>query len=129
MVGRATSQVGDLASSTQEHVGEMASSVQEHVGDMAGTVMDQTQRAPGQIQRLIQERPLTAAAVAASLGAAAGLWLPPTQVENRLMGTANEQVMSRAQDMASETMEKVQDVAQEVRTTVKEEAQAKGLTV
>jgi ElaB/YqjD/DUF883 family membrane-anchored ribosome-binding protein len=129
MVSRATSQVGDLASSAQEHVGEMASSVQEHVGDMAGTVMDQTQRAPGQIQRLIQERPLTAAAVAASLGAAVGLWLPPTQVENQLMGTANEQVMSRAQDMASETMEKVQDVAQEVRTTVKEEVQAKGLTV
>jgi ElaB/YqjD/DUF883 family membrane-anchored ribosome-binding protein len=129
MVSRATSQVGDLASSAQEHVGEMAGSVQEHVGDMAGTVADRTQRAPGQIQRLIQERPLTAAAVAASLGAAVGLWLPPTQVENQLMGTANEQVMSRAQDMASETMEKVQDVAQEVRTTLKEEVQAKGLTV
>jgi ElaB/YqjD/DUF883 family membrane-anchored ribosome-binding protein len=96
---------------------------------MAGTVMDQTQRAPGQIQRMIQDRPLTAAAVAASLGAAVGLWLPPTQAENRLMGAAHEQVMSRAQDIASETMDKVQDVAQEVRTTVKEEAQAKGLTV
>ena len=118
MVSRATSQVGDLASSAQEHVGEMA-----------GTVMDQTQRAPGQLQRLVQERPLTAAAVAASLGAAVGLWLPPTQLENQMMGAANAQVMGRAQEVASETMEKVQDVAQEVRTTVKEEAQAKGLTV
>ncbi|HZO27690.1 MAG TPA: DUF3618 domain-containing protein [Chloroflexota bacterium] len=140
MVSRATSQVGDLASSAQEHVGEMANSVQEHVGgmatsvqdhvgDMAGTVMDQTQRAPGQLQRLVQERPLTAAAVAASLGAAVGLWLPPTQLENQMMGAANAQVMGRAQEVASETMEKVQGVAQEVRTTVKEEAQAKGLTV
>jgi ElaB/YqjD/DUF883 family membrane-anchored ribosome-binding protein len=129
MVRRATSQVGDLASSAQEHVGEMASSVQEHVGDMAGAVMDQTQRAPGQLQSLIQERPLTAAAVAASLGAAVGLWLPSTQVENRLMGEASEQVMDRAQEVASETMEKVQDVAQEVRTTASEEAREKGLTV
>jgi len=129
VMSRATSQVGDLASSAQERVGDLASSAQEHVGDMAETVMDQTQRAPGQVQRLIQERPLTAAAVAASLGAAVGLWLPSTQVENQLMGSASEQVMSRAQDMASETMEKVQDVAQEVRTTVKEEVQAKGLTV
>jgi len=129
MVGRATDQVGDLASSAQEQVGEMASSAQERVGDMAGTVMDQTQRAPGQVQRLIQERPLTAAAVAASLGAAVGLWLPSTQLESLLMGPAHEQVMDRAQEVASDTMEKVQGVAQEVRATVKEEAQAKGLTV
>jgi ElaB/YqjD/DUF883 family membrane-anchored ribosome-binding protein len=129
IVSRATSQVGDLASSAQEHVGEVASSVQDRVSDMTGTVLDQTQRAPGQLQRLIQERPLTAAAVAASLGAAVGLWLPPTQVENQMMGAANAKVVGRAQEVASETMEKVQDVAQEVRTTVKEEVQAKGLTV
>jgi len=101
MVSRATSQVGDLASSAQEHVGEMASSVQDHVSDMTGTVVDQTQRAPGQLQRLVQERPLTAAAVAASLGAAVGLWLPPTQLENHVMGAANAQVMGRAQEVAS----------------------------
>jgi ElaB/YqjD/DUF883 family membrane-anchored ribosome-binding protein/vacuolar-type H+-ATPase subunit H len=129
MVSRATGQVGDLASSVQEQIGGMAGTVQEQVGDMAGTVMDQTQRAPGQIQRLIQEQPVIAAAVAASVGAAVGLWLPPTQLENRIIGPADEQVMSRAQDMATETIEKVQDVAQEVRSTVKEEAQAKGLTV
>jgi len=140
MVGRATDQVGDLASSAQEHIGDMAGSVQErvgdlagstqeHVGDMAGAVMDQTRRTPGQLQRMIQEKPLMAAAVAGSLGAVVGLWLPPTQFESQLMGSARGQVMDRAQEVASETMEKVQDVAQEVRTTVKEEVQAKGLTV
>jgi ElaB/YqjD/DUF883 family membrane-anchored ribosome-binding protein len=96
---------------------------------MAGAVMDQTRRTPGQLQRMIQEKPLMAAAVAGSLGAVVGLWLPPTQFESQLMGSARVQVMDRAQEVASETMEKVQDVAQEVRTTVKEEVQAKGLTV
>ena len=140
MVGRATDQVGDLASSAQEHIGDMAGSVQErvgdlagstqeHVGDMAGAVMDQTRRTPGQLQRMIQEKPLMAAAVAGSLGAVVGLWLPSTQVESQLMGSARGQVMDRAQEVASETMQKVQDVAQEVRSTVKEEVQAKGLTV
>ena len=33
MVGRATDQAGDLASSAQEHIGGMAGSVQERVGD------------------------------------------------------------------------------------------------
>jgi ElaB/YqjD/DUF883 family membrane-anchored ribosome-binding protein len=140
MVGRATDQVGDLASSAQEHIGDMAGSVQErvgnlagstqeHVGDMAGAVMDQTRRTPGQIQRMIQEKPLMAAAIAGSLGAVVGLWLPPTEVESHLMGSARGQVMDRAQEVASETMDKVQDVAQEVRSTLKEEVQTKGLTV
>jgi ElaB/YqjD/DUF883 family membrane-anchored ribosome-binding protein len=129
MVGRATEQVGDLAGSAQERV-----------GDLAGTVMDQTQRAPGQIQRMIQERPLTAAAVAASLGAAVGLWLPSTRIESQIMGATHDQVMDRAQEVASdtmekvqavagETMEKVQDAAKEVRTTLKEESKSQGLTV
>jgi len=151
MVGRATEQVGDLASTAQdrvgdlagtaqERVGDMAGTVQEHVSDMAGTVMDQTQRAPGQIQRMIQERPLTAAAVAASLGAAVGLWLPPTTLESKIMGSAHDQVMGRAQEVASDTMEKVQavagetmdkvqDAAKDVRSTLKEGAQSQGLTV
>ena len=151
MVGRASDQVGDLASSAQEHIGEMAGSVQErvgdlagstqeHVGDMAGAVMDQTRRTPGQLQRMIQEKPLMAAAVAGSLGAVVALWLPPTQVETRLMGATRGQVMDRVQEVASQTMDKVQGVAsktmdtvqeaaQEVRTTVKDEVQAKGLTV
>lgn len=129
MVGRAADQVSGIAGAAQEQVGEMAGSVRVHVGDMAGTITDRTQQAPGQLQRMIQERPLTAAAVAASLGAAVGLWLPPTQTENQLMGSTNDQLMGRAQEVATETIEKVQDVAQEVRSTAKEEARAKGLTV
>jgi hypothetical protein len=45
------------------------------------------------------------------------------------MGSTNDQLMGRAQEVATETIEKVQDVAQEVRSTAKEEARAKGLTV
>jgi len=129
MISRATDQMGDMASSAQEHVADMAGSVQEHVGDMADTVRDRTQRAPGQLQRMMEERPLMTAAVAASLGAAVGLWLPTTQVENQLMGQANDQAMKKVQKVASDTIDKVEDVAQEVRSTVREEVQSKGLTV
>jgi len=128
-IGRATEQVGEMASSAQERVADMAGSVQEQVGDMADTVMHRTQRAPGQLQRMIEERPLTAAAVAASLGAAVGLWLPTTQVEHELMGQAHDQAMERVQQVANDTIDKVGSVAQEVRSTVKEEARSQGLTV
>jgi len=129
MTSRATGHMSDMASSAQEHVSEMAGSVQEHVGDMAGAVRDRTQRAPGQLQRIMEERPLMTAAVAASLGAAVGLWLPTTQIENELMGQANDQAMRKVQKVASDTIDKVEDVAQEVRSTVREEAHSKGLTV
>jgi ElaB/YqjD/DUF883 family membrane-anchored ribosome-binding protein len=129
MIGRAADHVGELAGSAQERVGEMAGSVQERVGDMADTVMHRTQRAPGQLQRMIDQNPLMTAAVAASLGAAVGLWLPTTQVEHQLMGKAHDQAMDKVQRVASDTIDKVEDVAQEVRSTVAEEARSKGLTV
>ena len=129
MFGRAADQVGDMANSAQERVGDLVGSAQERVGDMADTVMHQTQRAPGQLQRMIDRNPLMTAAVAASLGAAVGLWLPTTQVEHQLMGKAHDQAMDRVQRVASDTIDKVEDVAQEVRTTIREEAQSKGLTV
>jgi ElaB/YqjD/DUF883 family membrane-anchored ribosome-binding protein len=126
-IGRATEQVGEMASSAQERVTHMAGSVQGQVGDVADTVMQRTQRAPGQLQRMVEERPLTAAAVAASLGAAVGLWLPTTQVEQALMGSAHDQAMERVQQVANDTIDKVESVAQEVRSTVKEEARSQGL--
>lgn len=129
MIGRATEQVGDLASSAQERVGDMAGSVQERVGDMTDTVMQGTQRAPGQIQRMVNQNPLTTAAVAAAVGAAVGLWLPPTQVESQIMGKAHDQAMDKVQQVASDTMDKVEGVAQEVRSTAREEARSQGLTV
>lgn len=129
MIGRATDQMSEMAGSAQERVSDMAGSVQEQVGDMADTVMSRTQRAPGQIQRIVEQNPLMSAAVAASLGAAVGLWLPTTQVENQLMGKAHDQTMDKVQQVASDTIDKVEDVAQEVRTTVREEARSKGLTV
>jgi ElaB/YqjD/DUF883 family membrane-anchored ribosome-binding protein len=128
-VGQAAGQVGDMVGSAQEQVSELAGTAQEYVGEMAGTVSDRTRRAPGQLERMVQERPLVAAAVAASLGAAVGMWLPPTQVEQQLMGPAREQAMGRAQDVATETIEKVGDVVEEVRTTASEQAREKGLTV
>jgi ElaB/YqjD/DUF883 family membrane-anchored ribosome-binding protein len=129
MIGRATEQVSEMAGSAQERVADVAGSVQGQVGDMADTVMHRTQRAPGQLQRMIEERPLTAAAVAASLGAAVGLWLPTTQVEQGLMGPVHDQAMDRVQQVANDTIDKVGSVAQEVRSTVKEEARSQGLTV
>jgi len=129
MARQAGSQVSDAASGVTERVSDMASGVTEQVGDLAGAVVDRTTRAPGQIQRMINENPIMTAALAATLGAATGLMLPPTQTEDQFVGASRDRVMGKAQQAASDAVDKVQSVAQEVQHTANREAQAQGLTV
>src|SRR5699024_4414395 len=117
MVSRAARQVGEMASTAQERVGDITETVQEQVSAMAGAGLDRRPRAPGEVQRMIAERAVAAAAVAASRGAAGGLGLPPTQAERRLLGPTSGQAMGKAPAVAGAPMEKVQDVGQEVPST------------
>jgi hypothetical protein len=112
-----------------DKVGELAGNVQEQAGEIGGAALDRAQRAPGKIQRMVDENPLTAAALAATVGGAVGLAMPPTQREDRILGSTRDRFMGQAEKVTRETTEKVQNVAQEVQTTVKKEAQAQGLTV
>ena len=118
-----------MARQVGDQVGEMASSAQERAGEMASTVMDRTAQAPGQVQRMVEDSPFMAAALAASVGAAVGLVLPTTQTENQMMGSTRDRVMGRAQQFTDDTIEKVSSVAQEVQTTASKEARTQGLTV
>ena len=121
--------VGDMARQTGRQVSDRAGEVTEQVGDLAAAAMDRTARAPGRIQRMVNDNPLMTAALAASLGAAAGLMLPPTQKEDQLVGATRDQLMGKAQQAASQAVDKVESVAQEVQHTASREAQARGLTV
>ena len=91
--------------------------------------MDRTMRAPGQVERMINDNPLLTAGLAATLGAAAGLMLPPTQTEDQFVGASRDRLIGKAQQAASDAVDKVQSVAQEVQHTAGREAQAQGLTV
>jgi len=129
MARQAGSQVSDIAGQAGSQVSSLASGVQEQAGDLAEAVVDRTMRAPGQIQRMINENPLLTAALAATVGAAAGLALPPTQTEDQLVGKSRDQMMGKAQRAASDAIDKVQGIADEVQHTATREAQAQGLTV
>jgi ElaB/YqjD/DUF883 family membrane-anchored ribosome-binding protein len=112
-----------------DKVGELASTVQERTGEIGATALDRAQRAPGKIQRMVDENPLVAAALAATVGGAVGLAMPPTQGEDKILGSTRDRVMGQAEKVTREATEKVQNVAQEVQTTAKKEAQTQGLTV
>jgi hypothetical protein len=99
---RAQGMVGDLVDQTHEAASAFADRAQYHAG-----------RIEDRFQDALDESPLTVAAVAVALGAAVGLALPQTHVENEWMGEARDSVVEGAQEMAHDTLETVQRTADE----------------
>lgn len=115
---------GDVVDTVQEAAGHVASTVQR----TAGEVGHRAQRAPGQLGHMIQENPLMAGALAVSVGAAVGLYLPSTKREDQMVGERRDALMTQVRGTARETFEKVQHVADEATTTIKEQVKEQGLT-
>jgi ElaB/YqjD/DUF883 family membrane-anchored ribosome-binding protein len=72
----------------------------------------------------LREQPVLAASLGVALGAAIGALLPPTEVEDRLLGTASEETISKAQTIASNQYEKVRETAKEVARDLKQNLRA-----
>jgi ElaB/YqjD/DUF883 family membrane-anchored ribosome-binding protein len=63
-------------------------------------------------QRLVSENPLAVGAAAVAVGAAVGLALPGTRIEQEYMGEASEKIVDRAQQVARDAMDKVKTATQ-----------------
>ena len=124
--------VGNLASTAQQTAGQVVDTVQDRAGQIVDTAQYQAQRLEDTVQRQLSQNPLAVGAVALALGAAVGLAIPQTEKEDQLMGEARDNLVEKAQEVASQTMEKVQQVAGEVtegaKETVQQQAQQAGLT-
>jgi len=83
-------------------------------------VRQATSRAQNGAQRLVRENPLAAAAIAAAVGATAGLALPKTHLENEFMGETRDAVVSRAQEAARDAAEAGQEAARGVQDAAAE---------
>lgn len=137
------SELGDeargAADRAQEVVSETADRAQRTAAEAADWAQDAAHRAwenaeyrAAQAQRMAQSNPLAAGAVAMALGFAAGMIIPETPQENRLMGPTRDRLMDRAEEMAHRTAEKVERVvdktAEEAGSTARKEADREGLT-
>ncbi|HET6982539.1 MAG TPA: DUF3618 domain-containing protein [Myxococcaceae bacterium] len=130
--GEADRGLGSRAGSTVQQVKERASEVvetaQQKAGELASTASQTAERVADQAQvqvrrveqameRWMDENPLALGAVALAGGTAIGLALPRTQKEDRLMGSARDTVVDRAQELATEAVdtvrERLTDVEQE----------------
>jgi hypothetical protein len=127
VANQAQETVGQVANQAQQTVGQLTSQAQETVGQFTNQAQYQALRARYGWEQMVRDNPLVVGLAAAALGALAGLPVPQTTQENRLMGRARDTLMERAQEAAQETFDKVQHVAEGVRETAQEEARNQGL--
>jgi ElaB/YqjD/DUF883 family membrane-anchored ribosome-binding protein len=131
-VSSAASSVGERASDLGEQAGGMVGRVRERAGELGGGVRhrardlgyrakDRTRQARGGLERMAEDNPLAVAAGVAVLGLAAGLLVPETEREQRLMGPTRDDLMNRAQETARRVKDATVEAGQELRESVREE--------
>jgi ElaB/YqjD/DUF883 family membrane-anchored ribosome-binding protein len=121
--------VGQYASSAKETVGQYASSAKETAGEYAESARLAALRASerartaassatSSVDQFARENPLAAGAIALAVGAAIGLSMPRTEIEDRAMGETRDQAWQRAsrvaRDLTDNVAQRVQAVAEDV---------------
>ncbi len=131
--------MGDMADSAKQKAGDLADNIQDRAQDLqdqasyyGDQAMQQFDEATEWVEDQYQENPLLLGGVALALGAAVGMALPHSHVEDRYLGQAHDTVMdqaeSKAHDIAQDVKQTAKEVGSSVKQTVKEEAREHGLS-
>lgn len=94
----------DMAESSAKAAGEYAAGTAQHVADFC------------------VDNPLVLIGAGVAIGAIAGAMLPATEMENKLMGEASDQVKQQAEHLAAAQVEKVERVGEEIIDRASESA-------
>jgi ElaB/YqjD/DUF883 family membrane-anchored ribosome-binding protein len=113
-VGDAGHTVKDAAISATHRARAVAAKVRHGVSDAAGNVRHRMSDAAGSASHRYEESPWMGGALALALGAAAGLTIPVTDPERRLMGEKRDELVDRVSELGREKLRAVRNVASEV---------------
>jgi hypothetical protein len=130
VAGRAGEGAGSVAESAK-HAGQQARHQAMQAGRMAagqaGSLAHQGQYQAGRmgrtVQRSLEDNPVAFGAAALLAGVAIALALPATRQERQLFGDVRDQVMDKAQSLATTVAEETKQVANEVQPRLQETAQ------
>ena len=104
----------------------MAGSAQESVKDIAGSVRDAAGRAGTEVRRYsgdlqnefgrrLQQNPLALGVAALAIGAAVGMSVPDTEIENKTMGDTRDSLVDRAHEATRQVVEQVKETVRSVK--------------
>lgn len=119
-VGAAGHTVKDAASTAAHRASDVASKVGHKVGDVAGSARRKVSNATTGATHRYEESPWMGGALALALGAAAGLTIPATDRERRLMGEKRDELVNRVSELGREKLHAVRNVASEVAADTRE---------
>jgi hypothetical protein len=105
----ATDGITDKMSDASDAIGRRVSGVSDAVGRLPDNVGGSAESMTRQAQRMIEDSPLAAGAIALAVGAAISLALPATQVERRVLGPAGGTVLDSVQTGATDALEKAKE--------------------
>jgi ElaB/YqjD/DUF883 family membrane-anchored ribosome-binding protein len=120
-VNEAKDSVSEAASGVADRAGEIKDRAGERIGELSGEARRQTRRIKTNLEHAAEENPLAIAIGAAVVGLALGMLLPGSQRENRLMGSARDQLVDRAGNAAERVKDAAVEAGRELKETVKTE--------
>jgi gas vesicle protein len=121
IVGKIADRAGQVGHTVRDSVSSAASAVGERASDLGYSAKSRGRQARGGIERLVEENPLAVAAGVVVLGLAAGLLVPESEREQRLMGPTRDDLVIRAQETARRVKDAAVEAGQELKETVREE--------
>ena len=112
-----------------------AADVGRRAGDWTGSAYDRSRygmqrgydRGRQGVEQALNEYPLASAAAALAAGVLAGLLLPGTRYEDRLMGEQSERLKDQAKDAGRDLLERGKEAASNTANAVAGEAQRQGV--
>jgi len=113
--------VSEAASGVADRAGEIKDRAGERIGELSGEARRQTRRIKTNLEHAAEENPLAIAIGAAVVGLALGMLLPGTQREDRVMGSARDQLVDRAEKTAERVKDAAVEAGREIKDTVKAE--------
>jgi ElaB/YqjD/DUF883 family membrane-anchored ribosome-binding protein len=112
--------VRETASDVVDRAVEGIDHMQERVSEFAHTARYRAARVEQRVEYAARENPVAAGAVALAAGLMAGLLIPETRREHKLMGRANDRVMERGEEMAHRAAEKAKEIAREAGESIRD---------
>jgi ElaB/YqjD/DUF883 family membrane-anchored ribosome-binding protein len=113
--------VGERLSHVGERVGHRVGAAKEQVRHLGESARVRAKEATTQVQHMYDENPLALGAAAVGIGLVAGMLIPATRREDRLMGEVRDDLVGAARDIGREAIQEGREVVKQVATTVREE--------
>lgn len=116
--------LGALGDETRERIADAGSDAADRARHLRERARQRSRRVKQSVLQTINEQPLILGAIGLAIGAALGAAVPPSEVEDRLMGETRDEALRRAEEVGREQAEKARDAAATIAAAARDEAEA-----